>query len=134
MSTNSLGIAPPTLLTMMSSWPNVVDRGLRERGDLVEVGQVGGHDDRLSPHGLDLCGDLVQLVLRTGGQDDVGAGLCEGEGAGGPDPTTCAGDDGDSVVESESLKHHGGDSSAKLEHVLVLRVHRVASPTIAIDD
>ena len=85
-----------------------VDGGLRERGHLVEVGQVGGHDDRLAAQGLHLRGDLVQLVLRAGGQDDVGAGLGEREGAGGPDPAAGSGDDRDPVVETKSLEHHGG--------------------------
>ena len=85
-----------------------VDGGLRERGHLVEVAQVGGHDDRLASQCLHLGGDLVQLLLRAGGQDDVGAGLGEREGAGGPDPTSCTGDDRDPIVEAESLEHHAG--------------------------
>ena len=62
----------------------------------------------LRPNGLHLGGDLVQLVLRAGGQDDVGAGLGEGERARGPDSTSCTGDDGDAVVEAEPLEHHAG--------------------------
>jgi hypothetical protein len=84
-----------------------VDGGLRERGHLVEVPQVGGHDDRLASEGLHLGGDLVQLVLSAGGQDDVGTGLGEREGTGGPDSAACSGDDRNPVVEAESLQHHG---------------------------
>ena len=96
---------------------------------LVEVLQVGSDDVRLATECLDLGGDLLELVGRTSGKDNIGAGFSKGQRTGGPNPSAGSGDDGYAVVETESFKHHGRDISSKLEHVLVLtRRPKVSTP------
>ena len=106
VSRKGRGMVPPMLLTMMSSRPNSLCRGLGQRGHEVEVGQVAGDDDGTAPGGLDLLGDISELVLGPGGQDDVGPGLGQGHRGAGPDAAPAGGDDGDLVRHEELVEDH----------------------------
>ena len=52
----------------------------------------------------DEAGRLVDLVLRAGGRDDVGAGVGEGDGHRAAEAAPGAGDDGDFAVEAKLVE------------------------------
>ncbi len=82
----------------------LVVRRLREPGDRVEVAEVGGDDDRLATGSPDLRGDLLELVRRTRGDDDVRTRLGESDGGGGAESAAGAGDDGDLALDREAVE------------------------------
>ena len=101
-------MVPPTLLTTTSRRPSSSNARVREPGDGVEVGQVGGHDDG-PPAERTRCGRRPpQLGLGARGDEHVGAGLGERERRAGADAAAGAGDDGDLPVEPEAVQNHAG--------------------------
>jgi hypothetical protein len=70
------------------------------------VGDVGGHDEGPAAGGLDLAGDLVEVGLGPGGEDDVGSGLGQPDGDAAADALAGAGDDGDLVRQPEAVEDH----------------------------
>ena len=64
----------PALLNAMSSRPKVVTARVDHRGDLVLVGDVAGHAERLVAVGREVVGGGVDGVVVDVGEDDGGAG------------------------------------------------------------
>ena len=77
-----------------------------QRGDGLEVAEVGGHRDRPPAGGPDLLGGGLQLVGGAGGHEHVGAGLGQGDGGGRADAPAGPGDDGHLVVQPEAVEDH----------------------------
>ena len=67
-----------------------------------------------SPAGLDVGRDRSQAVDAARGEDDVGAGFGERHGEPRAEAGGRAGDDGDLVVESETIQNGHGDSPTPL--------------------
>ena len=119
VSMNGRGIVPPTLFTTMSRRPNGLAGRAGQAGHGVEVAQVGGHDDRLAAHRLDLVGHRLELVGGAGGQHHVGPRLGEGERRGGADAAPGAGHHRHLSVESEPVLDHRrsmADPERQLSH------------------
>ena len=79
----------------------------RARDDLLEhvvVVDVGRDDERLAAGGAHVGGDLVELLLRARGQDDVGARVGERAGDRRADAAPGAGDDRDLAVEAKCVE------------------------------
>ena len=69
--------------------------------------EVAGDGDGLAAEGLDLLGDIGQLIGAAGADDDVGADLRERGRDAGTDASPAGGDDRHLAVESEEIEDHG---------------------------
>src|SRR5580658_8272870 len=102
VSSSGRGMVPPMLLTTMSSRPSSVKAvSARDAMRSKSVRSPGTAARR-----LDLLGDLAQLVLRAGGQNDVGARIGQRDRGGSTDAPPAGGDDGDLVGDEESIEDH----------------------------
>ena len=100
------GMAPPALLTSDVDPPELLGRRLHQALELIELGHVGGHDERPAAQGPDPCRHLVEVRLGPRRQDDVGPGLGQPDGDPPPDAEPGAGDDGHPAVEPETIEDH----------------------------
>jgi hypothetical protein len=89
---------------------------------LLGIADVDGGDKRAPSERLDLRRDLVQRLLASAPDDDVGAGGRETHGQATPDSFAGTGDDGDAADQLEALQRTsalrstGGDH-AEIKHV-----------------
>ena len=83
-----------------------VARRVREPGDVGEVGQIGGDDQRPTADAPYAGRHVIELRGGTGRHDHVGPRLGERDRAGGPDPPAGAGHNCDVVGELESVEDH----------------------------
>ena len=111
------GIAPPALLTRMSSRPNSSTVRVHEVLARGRVGDVGRHDERAPAERADVTGHLFEVGLGASRQRDVGAGLGQPDRDPAADAEPGAGDDRDAAVDREPVEDHraragrGADSS-----------------------
>ena len=75
-------------------------------GDRLEIHQVSRYDVRPAAGGLDVLGNLLELVGACARRADVGSRLGQGHRARGADPPAGAGDDGDLPVHLEAVQNH----------------------------
>jgi hypothetical protein len=80
--------------------------GLREAGSRLQVVEVQRYDQGPPASRLDLGCDLAELLFGTGRDDDVGAGLGEGDRTRGPDSAARTGDHRDLPGHQETIKNH----------------------------
>ena len=85
----------------------LVGRALRERVEVGELVEVGGHHQAATAERAHVGSDLLELLLGAGGDGDIGAGLRERPGTGSADAAATGGDDGHFAVEAEQVEDHG---------------------------
>jgi hypothetical protein len=90
-------VDPPELLDGLGDQPVQV-------AGLVDV---AGDRQGAAPEAADLLGGHLDLLGGAGGADHVGAGLAEGVGDAATDAAPGSGDDGDLVIDAESIQDHG---------------------------
>ena len=104
---NGRGIAPPTLLTTMSSRPNASTAAPANPGGGVQVAQVGGNHHGAAPGRLHLVRDPGQLVRASRADHHVRSGLRQGDRGGRAEPPAGTGDHGHPAGDTEEVQDHG---------------------------
>ncbi len=87
--------------------PELPDGRVHQAGQVRRVADVGRMDEGTPAESRDLGGHLLQLLGGTGGDHHVGTLFGEGEGRAAADAAPRPRDDGDLVVETESVEEHG---------------------------
>ena len=113
VSRKARGIVPPDVVHDDVETAEGLDRSVGQRGQCLEVVQVGRDDHHLAAHGLDASGDFTQLVLGARRDDDVGTGFGQPDGAGGADPSSGPGHHRDGARQPESVEDHRTPHSAR---------------------
>ena len=87
--------------------PELGDGGVDEGLHAVAGREVAGDRRRSASVRLDRRCGIGELVGGTGTGDDIGTGLGQTSCHGGADSSTGAGDDGNPIIETKAVEHHG---------------------------